>query len=101
MRPQDSWRTRPICIEFPDQGQFHILLYLKGLAEAIIRLGGEIYISSKAENINAIGASVNGYQVNASDIVVATNTPVNGPVTMHTKQFPWQYGGTIRRLDQQ
>lgn len=78
------------CIEFPNQGQFHVLLYLKGLAEAIVRLGGEIYTSSKAENIDANGASVNGYQVNASHVVVATNTPVNDLVTMHTKQFPYR-----------
>ena len=31
------------CIKFPNQAQFHILLYLKGLAEAFTQLGGKIY----------------------------------------------------------
>jgi len=78
------------CIEFPDQGQFHILMYLRGLADGVIRLGGEIYTSSKAENINKNGAKVNGHQITAKYIVVATNTPVNDLVTMHTKQFPYR-----------
>lgn len=78
------------CIEFPDQAQFHILMYLEGLADAVVRLGGEIYTSAKAENINETGAAVNGYQITAKHIVVATNTPVNDLVTMHTKQFPYR-----------
>ena len=36
------------CIKFPDQAQFHIMLYLKGLADAIVRMGGNIYTQSKA-----------------------------------------------------
>ena len=78
------------CIEFPNQGQFHILMYLKGLADAVVRLGGEIYTSAKAENIHKNGAKVNGHRVTAKYVVVATNTPVNDLVTMHTKQFPYR-----------
>eukprot|EP01136_Pigoraptor_vietnamica_P009519 Opistho-1_new@46143 len=37
------------CIKFANQAQFHILLYLKGLAAAFIQLGGEIYTQTKAE----------------------------------------------------
>ena len=78
------------CIKFSDQAQFHILLYLKGLADALIQLGGKIYTQSKAENITKEGASVNGFTINAQHIVVATNTPVNDWVTMHTKQWPYR-----------
>jgi len=78
---------RAIC--FPKQGQFHVLKYLKGLADAIIRMGGEIYTNTRAENIDKQGAKANGFNVKANHIIVATNTPVNDRFTMHTKQ--WAY----------
>nr|MBC7612184.1 FAD-dependent oxidoreductase [Pseudopedobacter sp.] len=77
-------------IKFPNQAQFHILLYLKGLADAFIQLGGKIYTQTKAENITKEGATANGFAVKANHIVVATNTPVNDWVTMHTKQWPYR-----------
>jgi glycine/D-amino acid oxidase-like deaminating enzyme len=71
-----------LCIKFSDQAQFHILLYIKGLAEALINLGGKIYTQTKAENITAQGATANGFKVKANHIVVATNTPINDWVTI-------------------
>lgn len=78
------------AIEFPNQGQFHILRYLKALAAAIISMGGEIYTNSHADSIDKTGAKANGYTVRANHIVVATNTPVNDILTMHTKQFAYR-----------
>ncbi|MDF2448434.1 MAG: puuB 1 [Bacteroidota bacterium] len=77
-------------IEFPDQGQFHIMKYLKGLSEAIIKMGGKIYTETRAEEISSTGIKANGFSVHAKEIVVATNTPVNDWVTMHTKQWPYR-----------
>lgn len=77
-------------IRYPQQGQFHILKYLKGLAEEIIKLGGKIYTNSRAESIDKHGAKANGYTISASHVVVATNTPINDWVTMHTKQWPYR-----------
>lgn len=82
---QDKW-----CIKFPNQAQFHILLYMKGLAEAFIQLGGDIFTQTKAENITKEGATANGFIIKANHIVVATNTPVNDWVAMHTKQWPYR-----------
>ncbi len=78
------------CIKFPNQAQFHILLYMKGLVDAFIQLGGKIYTETKAENITKEGATANGFIIKANHIVVATNTPVNDWVTMHTKQWPYR-----------
>ena len=78
------------AIRFPEQGQFHILKYLKGLANAIIRMGGEIYTNTHADSIDKTGAKANGFTIKANHIVVATNTPVNDIVTMHTKQWPYR-----------
>ena len=82
---KDNW-----CIKFSNQAQFHILLYMKGLADAFIQLGGKIYTETKAENISKEGATGNGFKIKANHIVVATNTPVNDWVAMHTKQWPYR-----------
>jgi glycine/D-amino acid oxidase-like deaminating enzyme len=78
------------CIRFAQQGQFHIMKYLQTLAAAITRMGGGIYTRTHAQKINKRGATCNGYNVKADHIVVATNSPVNDVVTMHTKQSPFR-----------
>jgi glycine/D-amino acid oxidase-like deaminating enzyme/nitrite reductase/ring-hydroxylating ferredoxin subunit len=78
------------AIKFPRQAQFHAMMYMKMLADSIIRMGGEIYTRSRANKIDRNGAESNGYRVSAGNIVVATNTPVNDLVTMHTKQHPYR-----------
>ena len=77
-------------IKYPQQGQFHIMKYLKGLADAIVQMGGEIYTNAHADDITKEGATANGFRVSANHIVVATNSPVNDRVTMHTKQFAYR-----------
>ena len=78
------------CIRFPNQAQFHIMKYISGLANAIINLGGKIYTKTKAIDIDDAGAICNGFKVSAQHVVVATNSPVNNIVAMHTKQFPFR-----------
>lgn len=85
-------------LAFSNQAQFHILRYLKGLAYAVVSLGGIIYTEAHAEDITKKGAKVNGYTFTADHIVVATNTPVNDVLTMHTKQHAYRtyvIGGKI------
>lgn len=77
--------TNGPCIAFPNQAQMHIMKYLHGLAAGFVQLGGKIYTQSKATNISKHGVTCNGYAISAQHIVVATNTPVNDVVTMHTK----------------
>jgi len=78
------------AIKFPEQAQFHIMKYLTGLCQAIIKMGGKIFTETKGENITSEGAKGNGFEIKASHIVVATNTPVNDIVTMHTKQAAYR-----------
>lgn len=86
-----SFDTGP-CLRFPNQGQFHPLRYLAGVAEAIERSGGRIYTGTHATKIeggkNASVTTRSG-TVSAGAIVVATNTPVNDLVVVHTKQAPY------------
>jgi glycine/D-amino acid oxidase-like deaminating enzyme/nitrite reductase/ring-hydroxylating ferredoxin subunit len=87
--PALSAETGP-CLLYPNQAQFHILLYLKAIAEAVIRMGGHIYTRTRARHITENGAECNGFHVSARHVVVATNSPVNDFATMHTKQIPFR-----------
>lgn len=81
------------CLRFPSQAQFHPLKYLAGLAEAVERGGGKIYCGTHATEIqgghDAHVETQLGRTVTAGAIVVATNTPVNDRVVVHTKQAPY------------
>jgi len=81
------------CLRFPRQGQFHPLKYLAGLAQSIQRGGGHIFTGTHVDfieggppaRIKTRGGSV----VTADAVVVATNTPINDRVAIHTKQGPY------------
>ncbi|MHB8122149.1 MAG: FAD-dependent oxidoreductase [Desulfuromonadaceae bacterium] len=78
------------CLRFPRQAQLHPLKYLAGLKRAIERDGGRIFTETHAGTIeggaHARVETSNGFAVTAAAIVIATNTPVNDIVTIHTKQ---------------
>jgi glycine/D-amino acid oxidase-like deaminating enzyme/nitrite reductase/ring-hydroxylating ferredoxin subunit len=87
--PELSFDTGP-CVRYKSQAQFHPLKYLSGLAQAFIRNGGKIYCKTRALSIdgNSDVQSVytTGGRIEAKSVVVATNTPFNDRVVMHTKQ---------------
>jgi glycine/D-amino acid oxidase-like deaminating enzyme/nitrite reductase/ring-hydroxylating ferredoxin subunit len=81
------------CLKFPRQGQVHPAKYLAGLARAIEQRGGRIFCGTHAAAVQGGGgaqvAATSGRTVTAGAIVVATNTPINDRVTIHTKQAPY------------
>jgi glycine/D-amino acid oxidase-like deaminating enzyme/nitrite reductase/ring-hydroxylating ferredoxin subunit len=81
------------ALRFPRQAQFHVLKYLHGVAAAARRLGVRIYNQTHADSItggdDARVESSRGV-VRASAIVVATNSPVNDLVAIHTKQAAYR-----------
>jgi glycine/D-amino acid oxidase-like deaminating enzyme/nitrite reductase/ring-hydroxylating ferredoxin subunit len=82
------------ALRFERQGQFHPLKYLYGLARAIERRRGVIYCGTRALDVEeteagVVVATATG-KVSADAVVVATNTPFNDRVTMHTKQVAYQ-----------
>lgn len=82
-----------MCLRFPRQAQFHPLKYITGLSRAIEGNSGRIFSGTHASKMEG-GAQArvetsNGYVVTADAIVIATNTPVNDIVTIHTKQAPY------------
>ena len=50
--PLESFDTGP-CLHFPNQAQFHILKYITGLANAIIRNKGFVYTQTHAKQVTA------------------------------------------------
>jgi glycine/D-amino acid oxidase-like deaminating enzyme/nitrite reductase/ring-hydroxylating ferredoxin subunit len=91
--PLRDFDTGP-CLRFPRQAQFHPLLYLEGLARAIEGRGGRIFTGT---HVNAFEDRPSprvetrpGHVVTARAIVVATNTPVNDRVAIHTKQAAYR-----------
>lgn len=91
-------RAKGPCLHFPNQGQFHPMKYIQGLAHTIIKNGGQIYTNTHVTEIRKHKVIAGNYTVKAKHIVVATNTPINNRVTMHTKQFPYRtyvIGATI------
>lgn len=82
------------ALRFRRQAQFHPTRYMDGLARAVLRLGGRIHGGAHVLEVDdgdepAVRTS-DGHTVRAGAIVVATNTPFNDRVTMHTKQSPYR-----------
>jgi glycine/D-amino acid oxidase-like deaminating enzyme/nitrite reductase/ring-hydroxylating ferredoxin subunit len=81
-------------LRFPRQAQFHPLKYLNALARSIEKKGGRIFNKTHVEEFKDGTPSQvttdQGLVVSAGAIVVATNTPVNDWVAIHTKQAAYR-----------
>ena len=90
--PLPSFDTGP-CLRFPLQGQVHPLRYLAGLAQGIERRGGRIANGTRVVELDsgppARARTDRGATVLADVLVVATNSPINDHVAIHTKQAPY------------
>lgn len=78
------------CLRFPRQAQLHPLRLLASLAAATERMGGVIHTGTHAKRIS-FNASVDvvtaaGPIVFANAVIIATNSPFNDLVSIHTKQ---------------
>jgi glycine/D-amino acid oxidase-like deaminating enzyme/nitrite reductase/ring-hydroxylating ferredoxin subunit len=89
--PLDKYDTGR-CLRFPNQARFHPFKYLDGLVKAFKRLGGKVFTNSHVDSITggeAAEAKVGNHVVSAASVVVATNSPINDRVAIHTKQAPY------------
>jgi glycine/D-amino acid oxidase-like deaminating enzyme/nitrite reductase/ring-hydroxylating ferredoxin subunit len=82
------------CLRFPLQGQFDPIKYLRGLVTAIERRGGQIFSHTHVDDVEdgtpCCVHTNTGWRIRADSVVVATNTPVNDRVTIHTKQAAYR-----------
>jgi glycine/D-amino acid oxidase-like deaminating enzyme/nitrite reductase/ring-hydroxylating ferredoxin subunit len=92
------------CLHFPNQAHFHVLKYLSAMSAAILSKGGRIFTKTKIARFETgqviTVVSEEGHSISANHLVVATNSPVNDKVTMHTKQAPYRtyvIGAAVKR----
>ena len=82
-----------VALRFPRQGQFHIVKYIQGLAAAAQRDGVIICNGTHARGFQG-GAEArvetDRGTVRAKALVIATNSPVNDLVAIHTKQAAYR-----------
>jgi glycine/D-amino acid oxidase-like deaminating enzyme/nitrite reductase/ring-hydroxylating ferredoxin subunit len=90
--PVDSFESGP-ALRFPNQGQFHVLKYLEGLARAVEAAGGRIHTGNHVTEVEG-GASPrvggDGFSVRAPAVVICTNSPISDRFAIHTKQAPYR-----------
>jgi glycine/D-amino acid oxidase-like deaminating enzyme/nitrite reductase/ring-hydroxylating ferredoxin subunit len=83
------------CLRYPNLGTFHPLRYLRGVAAAIVQRGGSLFANTTVTDVAErdggviVRAGANG-SVHAAHAVIATNSPINDRVALHTKQAPYR-----------
>ena len=78
-------------LRFKNQAQFHPLRFMEGLIKAIEKNGGKIFTGTHASEITHEGIiSEEGFKINASHVVVATNSPVNNLFVTIEKQVAYR-----------
>jgi glycine/D-amino acid oxidase-like deaminating enzyme/nitrite reductase/ring-hydroxylating ferredoxin subunit len=91
--PIRGWNSGP-ALRFPNQGRFHVLKYLEGVARGIEKAGGAIYGETKVESVKGgTPAKVkveSGKTVTARDVVVCTNGAISDMTVTHLKQAPYR-----------
>jgi len=92
------------CLKFENQGQFHPLKYLSGIAVATVRQGGQIFERSHVEDWDIqdrVKVQVaRGGTVTAADLIVATNAPIASRLRIPLRQYPYQTYVVALRLQQ-
>jgi len=82
------------ALRFANQAQFHPTKYYQGLVRAIEAKGGRIFGGVHAAEFKGGSpttvATVSGRAIRAQSLVVATNSPVNDRLVIHTKQAPYR-----------
>lgn len=102
--PLVNFETGP-ALKFSDQAQFHPLKYLAGLTKAIQHLGGKIFTATDVAEIFHVNEQTfvqtrNGAAVHATNVVIATNAPINSRFEIPLKQagyMTYVVGGQIPR----
>jgi glycine/D-amino acid oxidase-like deaminating enzyme/nitrite reductase/ring-hydroxylating ferredoxin subunit len=90
---ENSLNTGP-ALRFSNQAQFNPMRYLSALSQAIVARGGKVFARTHAREISGGDSprvvATSGYSVSAGSIVIATNTPVNDLMSIHTKQTSYR-----------
>lgn len=93
--PFNSTFETGLCLRFPGQAQFHVMKYLQGLVQALLRFKNvQIFCDTHASEISdgrpCHVNTLSGQQITAQNVIVATCTPVNNRFYVHTKQAAYR-----------
>ena len=92
--PFAGFKTAP-ALRYPRQGTFHPLRYLQALTRAIVDNGGQVFAYSPVIRIDSSSQDVSvhtedGACITANHAIVATNSPINKRVELHSKMAPYR-----------
>lgn len=92
----------PPSLKFSNQGQFHPLKFLAGLARAIERMGGQIFCDTHVDQIedgtHVVVAAESGDAVTAGSAVIASGSPFSNRVILQTKLAAYRTYAIAARL---
>jgi glycine/D-amino acid oxidase-like deaminating enzyme/nitrite reductase/ring-hydroxylating ferredoxin subunit len=82
-------------LRYPNLATFHPLRYLRGVADALVHRGGELFanttVTAVEEKDNAVTVRTSSnLRVEAANAIIATNSPINDRVTLHTQLAPYR-----------
>lgn len=82
------------ALRFPNQAEFHVVKYLKRLAEIISERGGKIHTDTPVTDVEwgtpATVKTANGHSVKANNVIEAANSMATGSVRTMTKLYPYR-----------
>jgi glycine/D-amino acid oxidase-like deaminating enzyme/nitrite reductase/ring-hydroxylating ferredoxin subunit len=92
-------------LRFPRQARFHPRRYLDGLIRCIERNGGKLFAGTPVVGVTEEAGEARiqtkgGSVVRAGAAVIATNSPINDWIAIHTKQAPYRtyvIAGRVKR----
>ena len=92
--PFVGFKTAP-ALRYPRQATFHPLKYLQAITRTVVDKGGKVFANSPVVRIEASPQGVevhteNGARIAASHAIVATNSPINKRVELHSKMAPYR-----------
>ena len=91
--PWAGFDTGP-ALRFPNQAQFNPTKYLQGLVDRLSSRGVQFFTHTRVKEVRggspASALTVNGKKILAGAVIVATNTPFNDWVVIHTKQAAYR-----------
>lgn len=80
------------AVEFANQGMFHPIRYLEGLAAAIVGDGSNVYertrVTAWEEDAPCRVRTESGATVTAGDLILATHSPIGIHLSIHTRLEP-------------
>lgn len=89
-----SFASGPV-LKFPKQIQMHPLKYLTGLLTAVQKYGGKVFTGTHVAEVNSAGdrpfvKTARGITVTADALVIATHSPINNRISLHTKEYAYR-----------